>query len=169
MASILSVFCALSDILDSVRRVSRPPFRPKVQVHDTNEESLADLMMMCWEEIPEFRPNFNTIRDGLKKMSSQGWGNKFDGHGPWWRHQMETFSALLALFVGNSPVNGEFPSQGPVTRSFYVFFDLCLNRRLSKESWGWGFETPSRSLWRHCNVIIIVMSSLSRLVIYREK
>ena len=45
---------------------------------------------------------------------------------------------------------GEFPSQRPVTRS-YVFFYLHLNKRLSKQSWGWRFETPSRSLWRHCN------------------
>ena len=44
-----------------------------------------------------------------------------------WCHQMETFSALLALCAGNSPVTGEFPSQRPVTRSFDVFFDLCLN------------------------------------------
>ena len=69
----------------------------------------------------------------------------------WWRHQMETFSALLALCAGNSPVTGEFPSQRPVTQSFDVFFDLRLNKRLSKQSWGWWFETPSRSLWRHCN------------------
>ena len=38
----------------------------------------------------------------------------------WWRHQMETFSALLAICAGNSPVPGEFPSQRPVTRSFDV-------------------------------------------------
>ena len=69
----------------------------------------------------------------------------------WWRHQMETFSALLALCVGNSPVTGEFPSQRPVTRSFDVFFDLRLNKRLSKQSWGWWFETLSRPLWRHRN------------------
>ena len=43
----------------------------------------------------------------------------------WWRHQMETFSALLALCSGNSPVTGEFPAQRPVTRSFDVFFDLA--------------------------------------------
>ena len=67
---------------------------------------------------------------------------------PWWRHQMETSSALLALCTGNSPVTGEFPAQRPVTRSFDVFFDLRLNKRLSKRSWGWWFETPSRSLWR---------------------
>ena len=70
----------------------------------------------------------------------------------WWRHQMETFAALLALCAGNSPVTGEFPSQRPVTRSFDVFFDLCLNKRLSKQSWGGWFETPSCPLWRHSNV-----------------
>ena len=45
---------------------------------------------------------------------------------PWWRHEMETFSELLALCAGNSPVTGEFPSQRPVTQSFGVFFDLHL-------------------------------------------
>ena len=45
---------------------------------------------------------------------------------------METFSAaLLALCALNSKVTGEFPSQRPVTRSFFVFFDLRLNKRLS--------------------------------------
>ena len=48
----------------------------------------------------------------------------------WWRHQMETFSALLALCAGNSPVPGEFPGQRPVTRSFDVFFHLRQNKRL---------------------------------------
>ena len=46
---------------------------------------------------------------------------------------------------------GEFPTQRPVTRSFDVFFDLRLNKPLSKQSWGWWFETLSRSLWRHRN------------------
>ena len=64
----------------------------------------------------------------------------------WWRHQMETFSALLALCAGNSPVTGKFPSQRPVMKSFDVFFDLRPNKRLNKQSWGWWFETPSCSL-----------------------
>ena len=64
---------------------------------------------------------------------------------------METFSALLDIFAGNSPVTGEFPAKKPVMWSFDVFFDLRLNKRLSKQSWGWWFETPSRPLWRHCN------------------
>ena len=46
---------------------------------------------------------------------------------------------------------GEFPAQWPVTRSFDVFFDLHLNKRLSKQPWGWWFETPPWSLWRQCN------------------
>ena len=79
----------------------------------------------------------------------------------WWRHQMETFSALLALCAGNSPVSGEFPAQRPVTRSFDVFFDLRLNKRLSKQSWGWWFETPSSSLWRHYHVVEIVTMQTS--------
>ena len=80
-------------------------------------------------------------------------GQAFEISKPWWHHQMETFSALLALCAGNSPVVGEFPSQRPVTRSFDVFFDMCLNKRLSKQTCGRRFETRSRSLWRHCNAI----------------
>ena len=70
----------------------------------------------------------------------------------WWRHQMETFSALLDLCAGNSLVTSEFPSQKPVKWSFDVCFDLRLNKRLSEQSWRWWFETPSCSLWRHRNV-----------------
>ena len=68
---------------------------------------------------------------------------------------METFSALLAICAGNPPVTGGFPSQRPVTRSFDVFFYLRLNKRLSKQSGGWWFETPSRPLWRHRNEIFL--------------
>ena len=59
-------------------------------------------------------------------------------------------SVLLAICAGNSPVDGEFPAQRPVTRSFDVFFGLHPNKRLSKQSWGWWFKTLSCSLWRHC-------------------
>ena len=61
---------------------------------------------------------------------------------------METFSALLGLCVaGNSPVTGEFSSQRTVTRSFDVFLDLRLNKRLS-----------NGDLRRHCaNYDVIVM------------
>ena len=71
---------------------------------------------------------------------------------PWWRHQMEAVSALVAFSAGNSPVTGEFPTQRPVTRSFGALFGLSLNQQLSKQRRRWWFETPSHSLWHHCNV-----------------
>ena len=52
---------------------------------------------------------------------------------------------------GEFPDTGEFPSQRPLTRSFDVFCDLRLNKRLSKRSWGWWFGKPSRTLWRRYN------------------
>ena len=84
------------------------------------------------------------------------WG--YNWGSSWWRHQMETFSVLLTICAGNSPVIGEFPVQRPVTRSFDVFFDLRLNKRLSKQWWGWWFETPSHPLWRHCNVLDLCLT-----------
>ena len=66
---------------------------------------------------------------------------------------METFSALLAICAGNSPVTGEISAQRPVTRSFDVFFDLYLNQQLSKQWKRWWFETPPGPLWRHRNGI----------------
>ena len=57
---------------------------------------------------------------------------------------------VTVLCVGKSQVNGEFPAQSPVSQSFDVYFDMRLNKRLSKQSQGWWFETPSCSLWRHC-------------------
>ena len=53
---------------------------------------------------------------------------------------------------GEVTVPSEFPAQRPVTRSFDVFFDLRLNKRLSKQWWGWWFETSSPPLWLHRNV-----------------
>ena len=61
----------------------------------------------------------------------------------WWHNQMETVSALLAFFAGNSPVNS--PHKRSVTRRFDVFFDLRLNRQFSKQWRRWWFETLPRS------------------------
>ena len=70
---------------------------------------------------------------------------------PWWRHQLETFSALLAICAGNSPVTGEFPAQRPVTRSFGVFFDLRL-------TWinGWVKTIVRLVIW---DAIVPIMTS----------
>ena len=56
---------------------------------------------------------------------------------------------------------GEFPTQRPVTRSFDVYFDLRPNKWLSKQSWGWWFETLSCSLWRHRNELLYKVHQLS--------
>ena len=64
--------------------------------------------------------------------------------GKWWRHQMETISAILVICAGS-------PTQRPVTRGFDVYFDLRLNKRLCKQSWGWWLETLLCPLWRHSN------------------
>ena len=85
----------------------------------------------------------------------------------WWLHQMETFSALLALCAENSPVTGEFPPHRPETLGFDVFFDLRLNKRLSKQSRRRLFETPSPPLWRHCNVRSVSVSSSIRNTLNR--
>ena len=64
---------------------------------------------------------------------------------------------------------GEFPAQRPVTRSFDVFFDMCLNKRLSKQPWGWWFETLSRPLWRHRNAsaIEVTLKNYGNIVWYQ--
>ena len=51
----------------------------------------------------------------------------------------------------DSLVTGEFPHKGQCRGALIIFFDLCLNKRLSKHSWGCGFDTPSCPLWHHCN------------------
>ena len=86
-----------------------------------------------------------------------------------WRNQFHLWELwkIIAYMMTSSNGNvfrvtghlrGEFtgerwiPRTKPVTRSFDVFFDLRTNKRLSKQSWGWWFEPPSCSFWRHCNV-----------------
>ena len=88
----------------------------------------------------------------------------------WWRHQMETFFALLALCGGNPPVTHGFPSQKGQWRGALMFSSIL--------AWtnGWAnsryvrrrFETPSRSLWRHCNGFLLAspLSSVALLHIH---
>ena len=99
-----------------------------------------------WEAI---RVGFIAVMQHFARPGGGGGGGTLTWHSCW-RHQMETYSALLAL-AGNSPITDEFPSQRSVTRSVEVFFDLRLNKRLSKQSYGWWLETSLRSLWGHFN------------------
>ena len=99
-------------------------------------------------------PGANELNAMMPHMSPRQWQynpeqryNKMsDDHAPqnnepvkissWWRHQMEKLSALLAICAGNAPVIGEFHAQRPVRRSFDVFFDLRLNKRLNNREAG---------------------------------
>ena len=80
----------------------------------------------------------------------------------WWRHQMETCSWSLAFVreihrwlrgIHRSPVNSPYTDQWRGALVFSSIFDLRLNKRFSKQSRRRWFETPSRSLWRHCNMM----------------
>ena len=95
----------------------------------------------------------NTTMPSSHMMTSSN-GNIFRVTGP-----------LCGEFTGP----GEFPTQRPVTQSFDVFFDLRLNKRLSKQPWGWWFETPSCSLWRRCNASIGIALRLQWSGLDRER
>ena len=73
-------------------------------------------------------------------------------NGLWWRHQMATFTSLLALLRGIhlSPVNS--PHKGQWRATLLFLWSAPEHKRLSKQSRRQWFETPSHSLWRHCKV-----------------
>ena len=75
---------------------------------------------------------------------------KMLGH-PWWRHQMETFSHVTGHLCGEFTDPRWIPRTKASDAELWCFFDLCLNKRLSKQWWGWWFETLSHPLWRHRN------------------
>ena len=76
---------------------------------------------------------------------------------PWTHWDMMT-SSNGDIFRVTGHLCGEFtgpPRCIPRTKAsdaeLWCFFYLRLNKRLSKQSWGWWFETPSYPLWRHRN------------------
>ena len=106
------------------------------QKHMYNYHSLG-CMTWIWPQQINAKQSFRIVWNKANMMTSSN----------------GTFSALLAHCEGNPSVTGNFPSQRPLTRNFVVFFDLRLNKRLSKQSRRRWFETPSRSLWRRCNEV----------------
>ena len=117
-------------------------YQETVNVTDVSIITQWFICNLVWK-FPECGICISIIRNTMKTTNSAAT--------TWWRHQMKTFSALLAICAGNSPVTGEFPAQRPVTQSFGVFFDLRLNKRLSKQSRRRWLDTPWHSSWRHCN------------------
>ena len=114
--------CKLSIWISSLFKSCEISFAHVKQLPHSFEISLRARQYLC--KMAEWFNNWNGYygRTEIREM----WAR--------WRHEMEIFSACLAFCEGNPPVNSEFPSQRPVTRRFYVFFDLRLNKRLSKQS-----------------------------------
>ena len=129
----------------------------------------SDLQRLDWWGSKILTPAMNVGRLALLTKTMTGFvpGIKY-APGQWWRSltiyrgkrstsQIMMTSSNGSIFRVTGPLcgeftgPGEFPTQRPVTRSFDVFFDLRLNKRLSKQPWGWWSETPSSSLWRHRN------------------
>ena len=146
----------------SIRLFYHSKIVPNRETNESNLISLTQFAWWPWSEPRGYRLRHQGCPGTDRSIHTPYWHyrdmSKFKRslckmNMTWWRHQMETFSALLAHCAGNSPGTGEFPSQRPVTRNFDVFFDLCLTKRLSKQLWGWWFETQSRPLWRHGNDI----------------
>ena len=63
----------------------------------------------------------------------------------WWRNNVETISALLALCDGNLPLTVDSPHEGPVIRSYYIVINFILSKLLTEQSSGWWFEAQWRS------------------------
>ena len=120
---------------------------PDSKVHGANIELIWGRQDPGW---PHVGPVNFAIWDiylvhALKSNMLQRYGGRKTSGFSWWRHV--TGPNVMG-------VHRWFPSQRPVTRSFDVFFDLRLNKRFSKQSRRRWFETPSRSLWHHCNIAI---------------
>ena len=129
----------------------------------SGERMIYIMLEGSWNSVFSFQINIRAQHNN-KHMSTDWPKSMWDEHsqdtkGTWWRHQMETFSALLVICAGNAPVPGEFPAQRPVTRSFGVFFYLHQNKRLRKQSWSWWFET----LWYLYDVIVMRFVMIWRL------
>ena len=140
------VYCIHEDRMNVFTITYNSIFKVVFSVYNTTEwPNIGCMCAICFSWLHVCIP-FPTHLMQLDAFVSGAWrmlmhqNERQDVHA-WWRHQMETFSAPLAFSLGNSPV----------TRTFDVFFGLRLDKRLSKQSRRWWFETPSCSLWRQCN------------------
>ena len=106
----------------------------RVKQNKLRNSSFEELCSMQMRIIIYMLPKINTINAASLGMKL---------HITWWRHQIETFSTLLALGKGNSPVTCDFPSQRQVKRYFDVFFDLPWTN-------GWVNNRYAGDKRRHC-------------------
>ena len=78
---------------------------------------------------------------------------------PWWRYQMETFSALLAICAGNSPVPGEFPPKGQWRRVLmYSLICVWINSWVNNRDDG-----DLRRYRAHYDVIVMIAVNIDKI------
>ena len=121
-----------------------------LKMKSKKERKPKPLLEVTWKKAKVMQPHYK-----LSWQSSRNRQKLFKHRHnvrSWWRHQMGTFSALLAFCEGNPPVTGGFPSQRPMTRSFDVLM-IC--------TWtnGWANKRDAGDLRRHYDVIIIISTS----------
>ena len=116
---------------------------------------------MCNDRVPSNWWSLTELSIGWTRLTLiQVMSCRWFGAKPFHESMVTMMTSSNGFFCVTGHLCGEFTgdrwitSQRPVTRSLNVFFDLCLNKRLSNQSWGWWFETPSRPLRRHCIVIV---------------
>ena len=95
-------------------------------------------------------------RDALHPCSCYSWNRLLS----WWRYQMETFSTLLVICAGNSPILGEFPAQRPVARRRYWPFVQGIHRS--------PVNSPHKGQWRGALVFSVICVWINGWVNNRE-
>ena len=128
------------------------PSYPYRDSHVKDKTVSPTVLSLTWES-PYLEKTVFILRRGPGSVSKSGCQD-FDWF--WMMRKFVSYSIFLNMMTSsdenifrvNGHLCGEFTGQ---RRSFDVFFHLRLNIRLSKQSWGWWFETPPRPLWRHCN------------------
>ena len=119
----------------------------------------------CWgggEDIPISEPIFDQCKHGgaISLANIYWWISPLAIYTApeWYKFMMTPSNGNIFLVTGH--LCGPFTGHRWIPRTtasdvlgFDVFFDLRMNKRLSKQSRGWWFETLLGSLWRHCNVI----------------
>ena len=138
MLSVFSVFC----------------FPISFQPHQQGEFLLCEMTLQCFVyAISPYVPNLNTFwAIGIIRCCHDDVIK--------WKHLPRYWP--IARRIHRSPVN--FPQKGQWRGAWMFFFDLRLNKRLRKQSWGWWFEAPPRPIWRRCNELFF-LSSLERVIL----
>ena len=143
-------------------RGSRPPCKPCLVLRPKYSGRVPEvniIMMMFWVlASPDHQQSWYwqwRVKGSMPSTTK-------NGNSPWWRHEMETFSALLAICAGNSPVPVNSPHKGQWGEAL-MFSLICV--------WinGWVNNREAGDLRRHrAHYDVIVMLRFSFSTNYRR-